>query len=515
MRRAVPLTIPAVLATLALLHFSPASAAQKRVLFDNTHAETAGNADWIIDTDQPLPVPDQSTVTMATPRTTWLGAISSWGIDLAKRGVYVATLTSAYGITYGNIGNPYDLSKFDAFVIPEPNTPFSAAESTAIFNFVRDGGGIVAVGDHNASDRNSDGWDSPRIYNALDAQKLWGVHWNVTGEGNNNFSQTSTNVASSASDSVLHGPVGDVTGLAFHAGDSFVLYPGINATVRGEVWMNGVPQSSTTQVMAASVVYGNGRIVFVGDSSPADDGSAQPGNSNIFDGWGEAGATDSTLFMNATYWVMRRDVAAADTTRPVATVIAPNGGESWPQGSSQTVQWSSTDNVAVDSVNLDYSVHGAAGPWLSLQHGLSASGTTAWTIPNGATDSALVRATAFDHALNQGNDVSDAMFHVTVPVVGAGNATDALALYRPSPNPGAGPQRLRYSIPTPGRVSLDVLDVAGRTVWQVAAAQQTAGEHSVDWDGRNASGAHAPAGLYFVRLSTEAGMRTQRLVRLR
>ena len=96
-------------ALIAILSAAPASAALKRALFDVTHAETAGNADWQIDTDQPLPLPDQSTVTQATPRTYWLGAISSWAIDLVKRGYQVTTLTSAYGITYGNAGNPYDL----------------------------------------------------------------------------------------------------------------------------------------------------------------------------------------------------------------------------------------------------------------------------------------------------------------------------------------------------------------------------------------------------------------------
>src|SRR5580765_3712586 len=103
-----------------------ASANPPKALFDNTHAQTAGNADWVIDTDQPLPVPDQSTVTAATPRDYWLGANSSWAVDLVKRGYFVATLTSAFGITYGNAANPYDLSNYDVFIVNEPNTRFTA-----------------------------------------------------------------------------------------------------------------------------------------------------------------------------------------------------------------------------------------------------------------------------------------------------------------------------------------------------------------------------------------------------
>jgi hypothetical protein len=304
-------------AALPLLIAVSASAAPKRALFDLTHAETAGNADWQIDTDQPLPLPDQSTVTMATPRTYWLGAISSWGIDLVKRGYEVATLTSAYGITYGNAGNPYDLSLFDVFIVPEPNTAFSAAESTAIFNYVGEGGGLVAVSDHINSDRDGDGIDSPRVWNKLDAQQLWGASFEVSGT-NSNFTEVyATNVATAPDDSIIYGPNGVVNGLEFHNGTCLVLNPGINPTVRGSVWRNGQPQGNTA-VMAGRSVYGNGRVFYIGDSSPVDDGSAVPGNSSIFDGWAEAAGGDSILAINGTIWATRRD--------PAVTAVEPGAG---------------------------------------------------------------------------------------------------------------------------------------------------------------------------------------------
>ncbi len=312
----------AALVALAAVSAAPAAAAPLRVLFDNTHAETAGNADWIIDTDQPLPVPDQSTVTEATPRTYWLGAISSWGIDLVKRGYQVATLTPAYGITYGDAGNAYDLSHFDVFIVPEPNTVFTAAESTAIFHYVADGGGLIAVSDHINSDRNNDGWDSPEIWNRLDMQHLWGVRFETSGS-NSNFTEVwSTNVNASPSDSVIHGPEGTANGLEFHNGTTMTLYPSINPTVAGCVWRDGFPQD-TSVVMAARSMYGSGRIFFVGDSSPIDDGSAQPGNSSIYDGWGEAAGNDSLLFLNATAWVARRPTATAGVEPATVTDAAP------------------------------------------------------------------------------------------------------------------------------------------------------------------------------------------------
>ena len=295
---------PLLAACFAIALAAPTALAGRRALFDNFHAEQAGNADWVIDDDQPTPVPDQALILPSTPRTYWTGAISSWGVDLVKRGFHVTTNTAA--LTYGNAGNPLDLANFDVLIVPEPNTLFGAAEAAAILAFVHDGGGLVAVSDHDGSDRNNDGFDSPKIWNALDPGHLLGVHWGSTGDANNNIIQTSSNVNPAASDSVTHGPEGPVTALEFHNGTTLTLFPADNPTVRGEVWMLGLAQTSTTGLMAASAQYGSGRVFFAGDSSPIDDGSANPGNTSIFDGWGEGGGADSVLFVNATLWATRR-----------------------------------------------------------------------------------------------------------------------------------------------------------------------------------------------------------------
>jgi uncharacterized repeat protein (TIGR02543 family) len=378
---------------LAMMAFTTPALANPKALFDNAHAETAGNADWEIDDQQPIPSPAQSGIGPATARTYWQGAISSYGVDLVKRGYTVHTNIGT--ITYGNSGNTYDLANYDVFIVPEPNTLFSAAEVTAILNFVQNGGGLIAISDHSGSDRNSDGQDSPMIWNALDpTHSLFGVHWGVAADANNNIVQTSANVAPSTSDSITHGPEGAVTGLAFHNGTTFTLYPGSNPTVRGEVWMTGLAQTSTTGVMAASCQYGSGRVFMIGDSSPVDDGSAVPGNTSIFDGWGEASGADSVLFLNATLWATRRGGGANDTQAPIATLTSPVGGETWKAGSVHAITWTATDNVGVTSVDLAYSTDGGATYPNAIATGLSNSGTYNWTVPNvpGAQNRVIVTA---------------------------------------------------------------------------------------------------------------------------
>src|SRR4051812_38922602 len=125
-------------------------------LFDATHLETAGNADWVIDEDsspQRFPTPDQATVTAGTGETFWKGAISAWGIELVQRGHHVETLPAGIGITYGSASNAQDLSHYQVFVVDEPNKLFTSAEKTAIVNFVKAGGSLLMVADHGGSDR--------------------------------------------------------------------------------------------------------------------------------------------------------------------------------------------------------------------------------------------------------------------------------------------------------------------------------------------------------------------------
>lgn len=277
----------------------------KKFLFDATKAETAGNADWVIDQDagvQQIPTPLQSTITASTAETYWTGAISSWGIALVKAGHTVETLPSTGTITYGNAANAQDLSKYNVFVVDEPNIRFTAAEKTAILNFVSNGGGLFMVSDHTISDRNNDGWDSPAIWNDLmtnngSVTNPFGFSIDLT-----NITQLTGNVLTgNATNPILHGSQGNVTQLDFHNGATVTINPAANATVQGLIWKTGVTQN-TTNLMSASSTYGTGRVYVVTDSSPVDDGTGAAGNT-LFNGW--TTYSHIPLFMNASLWLAK------------------------------------------------------------------------------------------------------------------------------------------------------------------------------------------------------------------
>ena len=280
------------------------TATPKKFLFDATKAETAGNADWVLDADaspQRFPTPAQSNVTATTTESFWRGALSSWGIALAKLGHTVETLPSGTAITYGGTG-AQDLKNYNVFVVDEPNTRFTAAEKTAIINFVKNGGGLFMISDHTISDRNNDGWDSPAIWNDLMSTNT--VQTNPFGITItlNNISETTSNRLSATTNPILNGSQGTVTQLKYSNGATMSINTSANATVQGLIW-RGSSAQGTSNIMCASATFGTGRVFVIGDSSPADDGTGASGDT-LYPGWTEL-ASHSRLHMNASLWLAK------------------------------------------------------------------------------------------------------------------------------------------------------------------------------------------------------------------
>lgn len=275
----------------------------KKFLFDAKHAQTAGNADWVIDQDNSVvaqyPTPAQSNVTSTTSETFWTGGISAWGIALAKQGHIVESLTSSATLSYGNASNPQDLMYYNVFVVDEPNTMFTAAEKTAMLQFVQNGGGLFIIGNHNGSDRNNDGADAPAIWNNFMSSNS--VQTNPFGFSFDllNLSGTTSNVAASTVSPVLGGSQGTVTSIQYNSGTSMTMNPTANPSVKGLVWKASVTKNNNN-VFCLQSTFGSGRVVAIGDSSPMDDGTGNPGDV-LYSSWSSYSHTK--LMMNASLWL--------------------------------------------------------------------------------------------------------------------------------------------------------------------------------------------------------------------
>jgi hypothetical protein len=89
-------------------------------------------------------------------------------------------------------------------------------------------------------------------------------------------------------------------------------------------------------------------------------------------------------------------------------------------------------------------------------------------------------------------------------------APRVLALAPPAPNPARGALRFSFDLPRAMRVRLEVLDVQGRMVAELAEGEFSPGRHERVWD--RATGRGRAAGLYFVRLVTPEGRLVRRVV---
>jgi hypothetical protein len=346
----------------ALLLISISMQAQIKILFDATKAETAGNADWVIDADltnlsyssgtattggneanaQRFATPDQSMVNQSTPENYWKGGISSWGIDLVKKGYWVETLPYNGKITYGTTSNVQDLSNYKVFVVCEPNILFTTAEKTALMQFVQNGGGLFMVSDHNISDRNGDGDDSPHIWNdfmSTNSVKAnpFGITFDYV-----NFSETTTNIPNLPNDPLLNGTMGNASQAMWSAGTSITLSPASNSSVKGVVYKTG-SAFGNTNAMVAYATYGSGKVVGIGDSSPCDDGSGDSGD-QLYDGWvADASGNHRTLIMNATLWLAASTPSLA-VTPSNQNVMAASGNTTFSVSSNASWTCNSDTN---------------------------------------------------------------------------------------------------------------------------------------------------------------------------
>jgi len=322
--------------------------AQIKILFDATKAEMAGNADWVIDAEsklnnesnpQRIPTPAQSGITASTSETYWNGGISAWAIDLVKQGYYVETLPRTGGvISYGNPNNNQDLSNYKVFIVTEPNSQFTMAEKDAIINFVKNGGGLYMIADHDNSDRNGDGWDSPAIWNDLVSTNSvvanpFGITFDVV-----TFSQTTTNFANIPSNTILNGSAGTPRAMQFSSGASMTLNKTANPSVQGLVFKTGASTTGTTNVMFATATYGAGKVCALGDSSVPDDGTGDTGDT-LYDGYfTDASGNHRPLLINSVIWLATSSgLATDDIMKPELSVnIYPNPSSDYVYVQSKT-----------------------------------------------------------------------------------------------------------------------------------------------------------------------------------
>ncbi|MGN7411145.1 DUF5689 domain-containing protein [Paenibacillus sp. SAF-068] len=290
--------------------------AGKKVLFDNSHGQTAGAADWVID-----------------------GGFSDFGNALANDGYYVKELRKTTPFTYD------DLKEYNVFVIAEPQIPFKTSEQAALKQYVETGGSIFFVGDHYNADRNKNRWDGSEVINGYRRGAFEDPAKGMSTDERNSEAMQNVTSTDWLSDNFgvrfRYNALGDinanivvpadqafgitegVSAVAMHAGSTLaitdpekakgiVYLPKTNAK-----WNNAVDQGvyngggiEEGPYVAVSKL-GAGKAAFIGDSSPVEDASPKylreetGTRKTTYDGFKEA--DDAVLLVNTVNWLATQE----------------------------------------------------------------------------------------------------------------------------------------------------------------------------------------------------------------
>lgn len=83
------------------------------------------------------------------------------------------------------------------------------------------------------------------------------------------------------------------------------------------------------------------------------------------------------------------------------------------------------------------------------------------------------------------------------------------------PNPFNPTTTIRFSLPVASEVSLKIYDMNGRLVRTLVAESQAAGQHAVEWDGRDQRGNSIASGIYLYRMTAGEFSQTKRMIFLK
>ncbi|WP_224753286.1 DUF6359 domain-containing protein [Paenibacillus terricola] len=297
----------------------------KKVLFDQSHGQTAGAADWVID-----------------------GAFSDFADGLRGAGFAVESLDRAIPFTWGEQAVTYEkLSQYDVFIIGEAQVPYKQSEQDAMLQYVQNGGSIFFIADHYNADRNKNRWDASEIMNGyrrgawtnptkgMTAEEAaspamqgvqssdwlaanFGVRfrYNALGDVDNMTDVVAPNQA--------FGITTGVASVAMHAGSTVaILDP---AKAKGLVyvptnvpaWANAVDNGvysgggRAEGPFAAVSKVGAGKAAFIGDSSPVEDPTPKylreenGAKKTTYDGF-KGEANDATFLVNTVKWLANHE----------------------------------------------------------------------------------------------------------------------------------------------------------------------------------------------------------------
>ncbi|NOT34695.1 MAG: T9SS type A sorting domain-containing protein [Candidatus Eisenbacteria bacterium] len=191
------------------------------------------------------------------------------------------------------------------------------------------------------------------------------------------------------------------------------------------------------------------------------------------------------------------------------------------EASSDSINWIALPSTAaVPSRGVTGAAIPAAGPVIQGSRTLWADDWTDLSLYAGKSYSERVwvrfRSVSDGNTNNDGLNLDNIEVYLYDPAAQPGptavgdSRAGTLELAAPAPNPAAARVSLAFTLPQATRVRLEIIDLQGRRVRELANGHYDANRWVYGWDLRDEASQRVRAGIYFARLVTDSGVRTQR-----
>ncbi len=210
------------------------------------------------------------------------------------------------------------------------------------------------------------------------------------------------------------------------------------------------------------------------------------------------------------------NVLIADQTPPTVALTYPNGGQTFSTSTPVNVTWNAADDIGVVDAEIAFVVGSDIYP--VAEGAFAGSYSFVWNehfAGQPGLNTGRFRVTVRDAAQHQAVDTADGDVTFDISTGVDAEIPLAVGLHQNHPNPFNPRTTITYAVPRAQEISLQIFDVQGKLVRTLVHGLQAPGTHEVTWQGQNDQGGLVASGLYFYRLTSDAGQLTRKMLLLK
>ncbi|MBU1099368.1 MAG: T9SS type A sorting domain-containing protein [Bacteroidetes bacterium] len=221
------------------------------------------------------------------------------------------------------------------------------------------------------------------------------------------------------------------------------------------------------------------------------------------------GTTLATVgFLEVTYInIETLNITNAPNLNPTIEVTSPNGGETWEDGSTHEITWTTTG--ILDNVKIECTLDNGT-TWIVIVENTENDGSYTWVLPDTAAEECMIRVRGVE---GSPSDISDAVFIISVSTSIEENESlpSSSKLHQNFPNPFNPSTRISFTLAEDAAGSVNMIKIhntLGQLIQAVDISGFPQGSHKVIFEGVDMNNNKLPSGIYFILLEVNNRVRS-------